>query len=111
MSDPREENKLSNPKRWWETLPAILGGVAAVIAAISGLVMELNKQPILTQSNSNPVKHAAVEQSPGGSQSTYGITVPQDQSAQGAELEPTSRSEDAAMLRNAHKSLDELLKQ
>jgi len=35
-------------KRWWETVPALLGGVAAIIAAVGGIVATLLNEPATT---------------------------------------------------------------
>jgi len=32
---------MSNVKRWWETMPAMLGGIAAIIVAVGGLLTAL----------------------------------------------------------------------
>lgn len=36
---------MNNTKHWWETLPAILGGIAAIIVAIGGIIATLRTEP------------------------------------------------------------------
>jgi hypothetical protein len=32
-------------KHWWQTLPAIIGGLAALVTALTGLLVALNREP------------------------------------------------------------------
>src|SRR5205085_11524662 len=42
------------PKQWWQTFPAITGGVATILTALTGLIVALNQMGIFKPSDKIP---------------------------------------------------------
>jgi hypothetical protein len=42
MRDEMPENKSANDSNWWSTLPGVLTGLAAIITAVTGLIVAFN---------------------------------------------------------------------
>jgi hypothetical protein len=49
------DNKSANGPSWWQTLPGILTGLAAIITAVTGLIIAFNR----TSSRSEPVSSSS----------------------------------------------------
>lgn len=41
-------------KQWWQTLPAIIGGLAALVTALTGLLVALNQSGVFKQTEKKP---------------------------------------------------------
>jgi outer membrane protein len=42
------------PKQWWQTLPAIIAGIATLLTALTGLLVALNQLGVFKQSENKP---------------------------------------------------------
>jgi len=51
-----------HPKRWWQTMPAILGGLAALIGAITSLLLALGQLGIINGTNPPDSTSDAIDQ-------------------------------------------------
>jgi len=52
------------PKQWWQTLPAIVGGSATLITAITGLLVVLNQMGVFKPADKKPTPPAETAVSP-----------------------------------------------
>ena len=83
MAAEMADNKSANGASWWQTLPGILTGLAAIITAVTGLFLAFNRtgthgDPVaLTSSPSAaPVSHEAPRASSTSSSSGSAIPLP-----------------------------------
>jgi tetratricopeptide (TPR) repeat protein len=51
------------PKQWWQTLPAIIGGIATLLTAVTGLLLALRQVGVFTPAEKKPLETPSPEAS------------------------------------------------
>lgn len=59
-----EQENESKEKGWWNTLPGVLTATAAVITAITGLIVGLHQAGVFTNGGQEPIESPAPAESP-----------------------------------------------